>query len=414
MEQKRVVITGLGAISPLGNSLDVLWDNLIHGVSGSAPITKFDATYHKTKFACEVKNFDPVDFGIEKKEARKLDLYTQFAFASTALAMADSGLDTEKVNKKRAGIIWGSGIGGLQTFFEEVLAFKHEKPQFSPFFITKMIANIAGGLLAIKYGFRGANYTTVSACASASHAILEAFDKIRTGKADIMISGGSEAGVNEAAIAGFNSMRAISVRNEDPATASRPFDKERDGFVMGEGSCTLILEEYEHALQRNARIYAEIIGGGMSADAYHMTAPDPEGEGAALVMELAMEDAGITPDQVDYINVHGTSTPLGDVAETKAIVKVFREHAYQLSISATKSMTGHLLGAAGAVEALITILALKNGIIPPTINHFTDDPDIDNNLDFTFHSSKSRDINIALSNTFGFGGHNATIAFKKY
>ncbi len=414
MEQKRVVITGLGAISPLGNSLDVLWDNLIHGVSGAAPITKFNPQFHKTKFACEVKNFDPVDFGIEKKEARKLDLFTQYAFASTSLAMENSGLDTEKVNKNRAGIIWGSGIGGLQTFFEEVLAFKPERPQFSPFFITKMIANIAGGLLAIKYGFRGANYTTVSACASASHAILEAFDKIRTGKADIMISGGSEAGVNEAAIAGFNSMRAISVRNDDPATASRPFDKDRDGFVMGEGAVTLILEDYEHALQRNARIYGEIIGGGMSADAYHMTAPDPEGEGAALVMELAMEDAGITPDQVDYINVHGTSTPLGDIAETKAIVKVFREHAFKLSISATKSMTGHLLGAAGAVEALITILALKNGIIPPTINHFTDDPDIDNNLDFTFHSSKSRDINIALSNTFGFGGHNATIAFKKY
>ncbi len=413
MELKRVVVTGLGAISPLGNSVDQFWENLVNGVSGAGPITKFDAQNHKTKFACEVKDFDPSLY-IEKKEVRKHDMYTLFAFGAVAQAMEDSGLDPDSVDKNRAGVIWGSGIGGLQTFFEEVQAYKTERPQFTPFFIPKMIANIAGGLISIKYGFRGPNYTTVTACASASHAIIEAFNKIRLGKVDVMITGGSEAGVNEAAMAGFNSMRAISTRNDDPSTASRPFDKDRDGFVMGEGAGALILEDLDHALKRGAKIYAEVVGGGMSADAYHMTAPDPDGLGARLVMQWAVEDAGVNLTDVDYINVHGTSTPLGDIAEPKAILGVFGEHAYNLSISATKSMTGHLLGAAGAIEGIATILALRDGVIPPTINHFTDDPEIDNRLDFTFNKAKKRDINIAISNTFGFGGHNATIAFKKY
>jgi len=328
--------------------------------------------------------------------------------------MEDSGLDLDSVDKNRAGVIWGSGIGGLQTFFEEVQAYKPERPQFTPFFIPKMIANIAGGLISIKYRFRGPNYTIVTACASSSHAIIEAFNKIRLGKVDVMITGGSEAGVNEAAMAGFNSMRAISTRNDDPFTASRPFDKDRDGFVMGEGSGALILEDLDHALKRGAKIYAEVVGGGMSADAYHMTAPDPDGLGARLVMQWAIEDAGANLTDVEYINVHGTSTPLGDIAEPKAILGVFGEHAYNLSISATKSMTGHLLGAAGAIEGIATILALRDGVIPPTINHFTDDPEIDNRLDFTFNKARKRDIKLAISNTFGFGGHNATIAFKKY
>lgn len=413
MELKRVVVTGLGAITPLGNSVEEYWANLIKGVSGAGPITKFDTLNHKTKFACEVTNFDVGQY-MERKEARKHDLYTQYAFGATMQAMEDSGIDLDSVDKNRAGIIWGSGIGGLQTFFEEVQAYKSERPQFTPFFIPKMIANIAGGLLSIRYGFRGPNYTTVTACASASHAIIEAFNKIRLGKVDLMITGGSEAGVNEAALAGFNSMRALSTRNDDPTTASRPFDKDRDGFVMGEGSGSFIIEELEHALKRGAKIYAEIIGGGMSADAYHMTAPDPDGTGAKLVMKWAVEDAGLELSDVDYVNVHGTSTPLGDIAEPRAILGLFGEHAYKMSISATKSMTGHLLGAAGAVEGIASILALKYGIIPPTINHFTDDPDIDNRLDFTFNQAKERDIRVAISNTFGFGGHNATIAFKKY
>ncbi len=414
MELKRVVVTGLGVISPLGNSIEFLRENLINGISGAAPITKFNTQNHKTKFACEVKSFDPTDYGIDRKEARKYDLFSQFALGAADQAMNDSGLSTGDVDKNRAGIIWGSGIGGLQTFFEEVIAYKPEKPQFSPFFVPKMIVNIAGGLLAIRYGFRGPNYTTASACSSASHAIIEAFNKIRLGKVEVMITGGSEAGVNEVAIAGFNSMRAISTRNDDPATASRPFDKDRDGFVMGEGAGALILEEYEHALHRNARIYAEVVGGGMSADAYHITAPDPDGTGAQLVMKWAIEDAGLETTDIDYINVHGTSTPLGDIAETKAILAVFGDHAYRLSISATKSMTGHLMGAAGAIEGIATILALRDGIIPPTINHFTDDPEIDNRLDFTFNVAKKRNIRFAISNTFGFGGHNATITFKKF
>lgn len=412
MELRRVVITGVGTINPLGNSVSEYWENLKNGVSGAGPITRFNASKHKTQFACEVKNFDPGLY-MDRKEVRKHDLYTQFAFVSTDQAILDSGINLETVDHDRVGVIWGSGIGGLQTFFEEVQAFKEETPRFSPFFIPKMIANIAGGLISIKYGFRGPNFTAVSACASASHAMIEAFNLIRLGKVDIVVTGGSEAGVNEASIAGFNSMRAISTRNDDPKTASRPFDLDRDGFVMGEGSTTIILEEYESAVKRGAKIYAEMAGGGMSADAFHMTAPDPDGKGANLVMKWALEDAGIKPADVDYINVHGTSTPLGDIAEPKAIIKTFGEHAYKLSISSTKSMTGHLLGAAGAVEALASILAMQNNTIPPTINHFTDDPEIDSRLDFTFNVAKKRDVNIVISNTFGFGGHNATLVFKK-
>jgi len=413
MEFKRVVITGVGTINPLGNSVDEYWENLKNGVSGAGPITKFDTTNQKTRFACEVKDFDATDY-MERKEARKYDMYTQYALATATQAIGDSELDLEKVDHDRAGVIWGAGIGGLQTFFEEARNYKDENPRFSPFFIPKMIANIASGLISIKYHFRGPNFTTVTACASASHAMIEAFNMIRLGKADIMITGGSEAAVNQAGIAGFNSMRAISTRNDDPKTASRPFDLDRDGFVMGEGSGAFIFEEYESAKKRGAKIYAEMVGGGMSADGYHMTAPDPEGRGASLVMKWALEDAGLKPEDVDYINVHGTSTPLGDISEPKAIVKTFGEHAYRTSISATKSMTGHLLGAAGAVEGLASVLAIRNGIIPPTINHFTDDPEIDSKLDFTFNAAKKREVNVAISNTFGFGGHNATVVFKKY
>ena len=413
MEFKRVVVTGLGTINPLGNSIEEYWEGLINGRSGAGPITKFDVELQKTQFACEVKNFDPTEY-VLKKEVRKHDLYTLYAYGAAQQAIEDSGLDLEAIDKDRAGVIWGAGIGGLQTFFEESRAYNLERPKFNPFFIPKMIANIAGGLLSIRYGFRGPNFTTVSACASASHAMIEAFNYIRMGKVNIFITGGSEAAVNHAGLSGFNSMRAISTRNDDPKTASRPFDKDRDGFVMGEGSGALIFEEYEHAIARGAKIYGEVVGGGMSGDAYHMTAPDPEGRGASLVMNWALEDAGIKPEDIDYINVHGTSTPLGDIAEPKAIKKCFGEHAYNLSISSTKSMTGHLLGAAGAVEGIASILALKEGIIPPTINHFTDDPDIDSKLDFTFNVAKKRDAKYALSNTFGFGGHNATVIFKKY
>ncbi len=412
MEFRRVVITGIGTVNPLGNSVKEYWEGLKNGVSGAAPIKRFDASKHKTQFACEVKDFDATQY-MERKEVRKYDLYTQFALAAASQAMEDSGLDLDKLNHDRAGVIWGAGIGGLQTFFEETRAFKEENPRFSPFFIPKMIANIAGGLISIRYGFRGPNFTTVSACASASHAMIEAMNMIRLGKADVMITGGSEASVNEAGVAGFNSMRAISTRNDDPATASRPFDKDRDGFVMGEGSAAFIIEEYESAKKRGATIYAELAGGGMSADAYHMTAPDPDGRGAYLVMKWALEDARIPVEDVDYINVHGTSTPLGDIAEPKAIIKTFGDHAFKASISATKSMTGHLLGAAGAVEGLAGVLAIRNGIIPPTINHFTDDPEIDSKFDFTFNVAKERDVNVVISNTFGFGGHNATIVLKK-
>ncbi|MGQ7868375.1 beta-ketoacyl-ACP synthase II [Sunxiuqinia sp. sy24] len=413
MEFKRVVITGLGTVSPLGNSVEEFWEALKNGESGAGRITKFDVDLQKTQFACEVKDFDPTVY-VEKKEVRKHDLYTLYAYGAAQQAMEDSGLDLETIDKDRAGVIWGAGIGGLQTFFEESRAYNIERPKFNPYFIPKMIANIAGGMLSIRYGFRGPNFTTVSACASASHAIIEAFNYIRMGKANLFITGGSEAAINEAGLSGFNSMRALSTRNDDPKTASRPFDKDRDGFVMGEGSGALILEEYEHAVKRGAKIYGEVAGGGMSADAYHMTAPDPDGKGATLVMNWAMEDAGIKPEDVDYINVHGTSTPLGDIAEPKAIQKCFGEHAYNLSISSTKSMTGHLLGAAGAIEGIASILAIRDGIIPPTINHFTDDPEIDSKLDFTFGKAKERKITYALSNTFGFGGHNATVIFKKY
>jgi 3-oxoacyl-[acyl-carrier-protein] synthase II len=413
MEFKRVVITGVGTVNPLGNTVTEFWENLKNGVSGAAPITRFDASRHKTRFACEVKNFN-VEQYMERKEARKFDLYTQYAMVTAAQAIEDSGLDHENIDHDRAGVIWGAGIGGLQTFFEETRSFQEENPRFSPFFIPKMIANIAGGLISIRYHFRGPNFTTVSACASASHAMIEAFNLIRMGKADVMITGGSEAAVNEAGVAGFNSMRALSTRNDDPKTASRPFDKDRDGFVIGEGSAAFIMEEYEYAVRRGAKIYAEMVGGGMSADAFHMTAPDPDGRGASLVMKWAIEDAGLKPEDVDYINVHGTSTPLGDIAEPKAILKTFGEHAFKVSISATKSMTGHLLGAAGAVEGLASILAIQNNIIPPTINHYTDDPEIDSRFDFTFNVAKEREVNIAISNTFGFGGHNATVVFKKF
>jgi 3-oxoacyl-[acyl-carrier-protein] synthase II len=412
MQLRRVVVTGLGTINPLGNTVDAYWKGLKNGVSGSASITKFDPSSHKTQFACEVKNFDPTLY-VDKKEVRRHDLYTIYALASAAQAIENSKLNIESIDKTRVGVIWGAGIGGLQTFFEEIREYDPEKPRVSPFFIPKLIANIAGGLIAIKYGFKGPNFTTVTACASSSHAIIEAMNYIRLGKANIIVSGGSEAAVNEPGICGFNSMHAISTRNHDPKTASRPFDKDRDGFVIGEGGGCLILEEYEHAVQRGAKIYAEVAGGAMSADAYHMTAPDPEGQGATLVMQWAMEDAGLSPPDIDYVNVHGTSTPLGDIAEPKAIQKALGNHAYKVSMSSTKSMTGHLLGATGAVEAIASILAINNQLIPPTINHFSDDPQIDKGLDFTFNQAKKRIIRTALSNTFGFGGHNATIIFRK-
>ncbi len=412
MEFKRVVVTGLGTVNPLGNSIEEFWEGLKNGKSGAGLITHFDASTHKTTFACELKNFDPAVY-VEQKEIRKHDPFTLYAYAAAAQAMEDSGLDLDKIDKDRAGIVWGAGIGGLQTFFEETLKYRNEMPRYSPFFIPKMIANIASGLLSIRYGFRGPNFTTVTACASASHALIEAMNYIRLGKVNVFIAGGSEAAINPAGVAGFNSMRALSTRNSDPQTASRPFDLDRDGFVMGEGSGALILEEYEHAVKRGAKIYAEMVGGGMSADAYHMTAPDPEAGGQTLVMKWALEDAGLNPEDIDYINVHGTSTPLGDIAETKGIKNVFGDHAYNLSISSTKSMTGHLLGAAGAVEAIACILAMQDGIIPPTINHFTDDPEIDSKLDFTFNVAKERKIKTVLSNTFGFGGHNASVIFKK-
>ena len=412
MELKRVVITGAGTVNPLGNTVNDFWENLKNGVSGASLISRFDPSKHKTQFACEVKDFD-VEKYMDRKESRKYDLFTQYALATSSQALTDSGLNLDEIDHDRAGVIWGAGIGGLQTFFEEARNYQPDNPRFSPFFIPKMIANIAGGLISIKYRFRGPNFTTVTACASASHAMIEAFNMIRLQKASIMITGGSEAAVNEAGVAGFNSMRAISTRNDDPKTASRPFDKDRDGFVIGEGSAAFIFEEYDHAIKRGAKIYAEMVGGGMSADAFHMTAPDPDGHGAFLVMKWALEDAGLKPGDVDYINVHGTSTPLGDIAEPKAILKAFGESAYKLNISSTKSMTGHLLGAAGAVEGLASILAIQNNLIPPTINHFTDDPEIDGKLDFTFNVAKQREVNVAISNTFGFGGHNATLVFKK-
>ncbi len=415
MELKRVVVTGLGTLCPIGNSIPEYWDSLIKGVSGAVPITHFDASEFKTRFACELKNFDPKDH-FDRKEARKYDPFTQYAMVSTEEAIKDSGVDLQKLNRDRVGVIWGSGIGGLETFLQEVSNYARSEgpPRFSPFFIPKMIADIAAGHLSIKYGFRGPNFTTTSACASAANALVDSFNLIRLGKADMFISGGSEAAINAAGVGGFSAMYAISVRNDDPQTASRPFDKDRDGFVLGEGSGTIIFEELEHALRRGAKIYAEVVGGGLSADAYHMTSPHPDGLGAINVMKNALDDAGLKPEDVDHINTHGTSTPLGDIAEPKAIVSLFGEHAYKISINSTKSMTGHLLGAAGAVEAIATVLAVKNDIVPPTINHFNLDPEIDSKLDFTFNKAKHRIVNVAMSNTFGFGGHNACIAFRKY
>jgi 3-oxoacyl-[acyl-carrier-protein] synthase II len=414
MTSRRVVVTGLGALTPIGNNVQDYWNALSNGVSGAAPITQFDTSKFKTKFACEVKNFSVENF-LDRKEARKMDRFTHFAMVTCEEAIKDSGLDLDKINKSRVGVIWGSGIGGLTSFFAESVEYARGDgtPRFSPFFITKMIADIASGLISIKYGFGGPNYTTVSACASSNNAMIDAYTYIKLGKTDIVVTGGSEACVNEPAMGGFSNMKALSERNDDPQTASRPFDKDRDGFVLGEGSGAIILEEYEHAKARGAKIYCEIAGCGMSADAYHMTAPHPEGLGVINVLNWALEDAAMKPEQIDYINVHGTSTPLGDVAELKAIKAVFGEHAYNLNISSTKSMTGHLLGGAGAVEAIATILAMQHNTVPPTINHFTDDENIDPKLNLTFNKAQQRPINAALSNTFGFGGHNATVIFRK-
>lgn len=415
MELKRVVVTGLGALTPIGNTVTEYWENLLKGTSGATPIKQFDASKFKTTFACEVKNFNVEDF-IDRKEARKLDQFSQYAMVSATEAMADSELMESNPNLDRIGVIWGSGIGGLKTFQDEAQNFfsGDGTPKFNPFFIPKMISDIAAGHISIKYGLRGPNYVTVSACASSTNAIIDAFNVIRLGKADAIVTGGSEAAVNEMGMGGFNALKALSTRNDDPTTASRPFDMDREGFVLGEGGGALILEEYEHAVKRGAKIYAEVIGGGMSGDAYHMTAPHPEGIGARNVMRAALEDAELTPESVDYINVHGTSTPLGDIAETKAILQVFGEHAYNLNISSTKSMTGHLLGAAGAIEAIACVLAVKNDIVPPTINHFTDDPEIDNRLNFTFNTPQKRIVDVALSNTFGFGGHNTSVIVRKF
>jgi 3-oxoacyl-[acyl-carrier-protein] synthase II len=415
MQLKRVVVTGMGALTPIGNTLGEYWDALVAGKSGAAPITLFDASLFKTQFACEVKNFN-VDDHIDKKEARKLDQFSQYAIVSASEAMADSALLESTPNLDRIGVIWGSGVGGLKTFQDEAKAFfdGDGTPRFNPFFIPKMIADIAAGHISIKFGLRGPNYVTVSACASSTNAIIDAFNLIRLGKADAIVTGGSEAAVNEMGMGGFNALKALSTRNDSPETASRPFDAERDGFVLGEGAGALILEEYDHAVKRGAKIYAEVIGGGMSGDAYHMTAPHPEGLGARNTMFAALEDAEIDASQIDYVNVHGTSTPLGDVAEVKAIQAVFGEHAYNLNISSTKSMTGHLLGAAGAIEAIACIMAVKNDIIPPTINHFNDDPELDAKLNFTFNKAQKRIVNVALSNTFGFGGHNTSVIVKKF
>jgi 3-oxoacyl-[acyl-carrier-protein] synthase II len=414
MQLKRVVVTGLGALTPIGNTLLEYWDALKNGKSGAAPITRFDTTHFKTKFACEVKNFEIGNF-MDRKEARKMDPFAQYAMVAVDEAIKDSNLPLTEVNPDRVGVIWGSGIGGLLTFQEEVKTYAKGDgtPRFNPFFIPKMIPDLSAGHISIKYGFRGPNYVTVSACASSTNAIYDAYTFLRLGKADIIVSGGSEAAVCEAGMGGFNALRALSERNDSPETASRPYDKDRDGFVLGEGAGALILEEYEHAKKRGAKIYAEIIGGGMSSDAYHITAPHPEGAGIIQVMLNALEEAEVKPDQIDYINTHGTSTPLGDLGEIKAIQKVFGDHAYKMNISSTKSMTGHLLGAAGAIEAIACILAINQSIIPPTINHYTDDPELDPRLNMTFNKSQKRNVDIALSNTFGFGGHNFSIILKK-
>ncbi len=415
MAARRVVITGLGAITPLGNTVGEYWNNLVKGVSGAGPITRFDTTKFKTRFACEVKNFNPEDY-FDRKEVRKYDRYAHFGIICADQAILDSGMDLEKVNKDRIGVIWSSGIGGLETFQQEVTGFVKGDgtPRFNPFFIPKMIADIAAGHISIKYGFRGPNFAIVSACASSANALVDAMLYIRNGLADVFVAGGSEAAITPVGMGGFNAMHALSTRNDDPATASRPFDKDRDGFVMGEGAGGLILEELEHAKARGATIYAEIAGGGVSADAYHMTAPHPDGLGAILAMRHALADAGMKLEDIDHINTHGTSTPVGDVAEPKAILGLFGELAYKININSTKSMTGHLLGAAGAIEAIASVMAVRNNIVPPTINHFTDDPELDPKLNFTFHKAHERVVNTALSNTFGFGGHNATLIVKKY
>ena len=414
MQLRRVVVTGLGALTPIGNTVPEFWGGLVGGVSGAAPITRFDAGKFRTKFACEVKNYDPAQY-FDRKEARKMDPFAQYAMVVAEEAIQDSKLNLNEINLDQVGVIWGSGIGGLRSFQDEVSAFAtgDGTPRFNPFFITKMIADLSAGHISIKYGFRGPNYVTVSACASATNAIVDAFTYIRLGKIDIAVTGGSEAAVVEAGIGGFNAMKALSERNDSPETASRPYDKDRDGFVLGEGAGCLILEEYEHAKARGAKIYAELVGGGMSSDAYHITAPHPEGLGAYNVMVNALKDAGLQPEEVDYINTHGTSTPIGDPQEVLAIQKLFGQHAYKLNISSTKSMTGHLLGAAGAIEAVASVLAITHQTVPPTINHFTDDETLDPKLNFTFNKAQQRPINVVLSNTFGFGGHNCSIIFRK-
>lgn len=415
MELKRVVVTGLGALTPLGNTVEETWNGMVNGVSSADDITHFDASEFKTKFACEVKGFNALDH-FDRKEARKYDPYAQYGLVAAEQAVVDSGVDLDKINKNRVGVIWASGIGGITTFQEQVRgwALGSGVPRFNPFFIPKMIADIAAGHISIKFGFRGPNYATVSACASSANSLADAFNYIRLGKADMFVTGGSEASIIEGGVGGFNAMHAISTRNDDPKTGSRPFDKDRDGFVLGEGGCAIFFEEYEHAIKRGAKIYAEVAGAGLSADAYHMTSPHPEGLGASLSMQAALEDAEMNPEDIDHINTHGTSTPLGDISEPLAIKTAFGDHAYKININSTKSMTGHLLGAAGAVEAIATILAIQNNVIPPTINHFTDDPDIDNKLNFTYHNAQERVINAALSNTFGFGGHNVSLIFKKF
>jgi len=414
MKPRRVVITGLGALTPIGNTLNTYWEGLLSGTSGAGPITYFDPSLFKTQFACALKNFNPLDY-FDRKESRKYDRFAQYALVSVAEAIEDAKLPLETIDKDRVGVIWGAGIGGLETFQNEVLNFAegNQNPRFNPFFIPKMIADIAPGLISIKYGFRGPNFATVSACASASNAMIDALNYIRLGFSDVIVTGGSEAAVTKAGIGGFNAMHALSKRNDDPKTASRPFDKDRDGFVLGEGAGALILESYEHAINRGATIYAELAGGGLSADAHHMTAPHPEGLGAIKVMENCLKDAEINATEVDIINMHGTSTPLGDIAESNAIVKVFEDHAYKMNINSTKSMTGHLLGAAGAIEAIASIMSIKHSVVPPTINHTTPDEGIDQKINFTFGKSQKRSVNIALSNTFGFGGHNACVLFKK-
>lgn len=415
MQLKRVVVTGIGALTPIGNNLEDYWNGLINGVSGADIITNFDASKFRTKFACEVKGFDPTQY-LDKKEARKIDRFTQFALVASDQAMADAGLNKENINPDRIGVVFASGIGGLITFQQEVMEFAKGDgtPRFNPFFIPKMILDIAAGQISMRHNLRGPNFAVVSACASSTNAIIEAYNLLRLGKADIIVSGGSEAVISEAGVGGFNAMKAMSERNDDPKTASRPYDKDRDGFVMGEAAGVVVLETLEHALARGAKIYCEIAGGGATADAHHITAPHPEGLGAQNVMLAALDDAGMKPEDIDYINTHGTSTPLGDIAEVKAIVNVFKEHAYKLNISATKSMTGHCLGAAGVIEAIACIQSVVNDIVPPTINHFTDDPELDNQLNFTFNKAQKRTVNAALSNTFGFGGHNACVIVKKF